>query len=129
MRCDRLAVDGESGDACDECVDTDGDGVCDPDDKCEGSDDTEVGLNVLGGVGFSKRGPIRPYVQGKVILADNTEAAIAWEHACQQARFRRAARVTAASTFGVFAAIQLAVEPAAEEVVTPAEAPAEEAQG
>lgn len=37
-----------------------------------------------------------------------TEAAIAWEHACQQARFRRAARVTAASTFGVFAAIQLA---------------------
>ena len=31
----------------------------------------------LGGVGFTKRGPIRPYVQGKVILSDNTEAAIA----------------------------------------------------
>jgi hypothetical protein len=36
------------------------------------------------------------------------EAAIAWEHACQQARFRRNARVAALSTFGVFAAIQLA---------------------
>lgn len=46
--------------------------------RCEGSDDTEVGLNLLGGVGFSKRGPIRPYVQGKVILSDNTEAAFAF---------------------------------------------------
>jgi hypothetical protein len=36
------------------------------------------------------------------------EAAIAWEHACQQARFRRTARVVALSTFGVFATIQLA---------------------
>ncbi|MCA2214718.1 hypothetical protein [Jidongwangia harbinensis] len=36
------------------------------------------------------------------------EAAIAWEHACQQARWHRIARVTAASTLGVFAAIQLA---------------------
>jgi hypothetical protein len=46
--------------------------------NCEDQDDTELGLNLLGGVGFSKRGPIRPYVQGKVILADNTEAAIAF---------------------------------------------------
>lgn len=45
--------------------------------RCDSSDDTELGLNLLGGVGFTKRGPIRPYVQGKVILADNTEAAIA----------------------------------------------------
>ncbi len=46
--------------------------------NCEGQDDTELGLNLLGGVGFAERGPIRPYVQGKVILADNTEAAIAF---------------------------------------------------
>ena len=45
--------------------------------RCEGEDETDVGLNLLGGVGFTKRGPIRPYVQGKVILSDNTEAAIA----------------------------------------------------
>jgi hypothetical protein len=36
------------------------------------------------------------------------EAAIAWEHACQQARWHRIARVATASTLGVFAAIQLA---------------------
>lgn len=45
--------------------------------RCEGEDETDVGLNLLGGVSFTKRGPIRPYVQGKVILSDNTEAAIA----------------------------------------------------
>jgi hypothetical protein len=45
--------------------------------RCEAEDETDVGLNLLGGVSFSKRGPIRPYVQGKVILSDNTEAAIA----------------------------------------------------
>ncbi len=47
--------------------------------RCEAEDETDVGLNLLGGVSFSKRGPIRPYVQGKVILSDNTEAAIAVE--------------------------------------------------
>jgi hypothetical protein len=51
----------------------------DPDPGCRKCEDnqTDLGLNLLGGVGFSKRGPIRPYVQGKVILSDNTEAAIA----------------------------------------------------
>jgi hypothetical protein len=46
--------------------------------NCDSNDETEVGVNLLGGVGFSKRGPIRPYVQGKVVLSDNTEAAIAF---------------------------------------------------
>lgn len=44
--------------------------------NCEGLDETEFALNLIGGVGFSKRGPVRPYVQGKVILSENTEAAI-----------------------------------------------------
>ncbi len=39
-------------------------------------DDTEVGLNLLAG-GGAKRGAIRPYLQGKVIIADDTEAVIA----------------------------------------------------
>ncbi|HKH49894.1 MAG TPA: hypothetical protein VKM72_35015 [Thermoanaerobaculia bacterium] len=46
--------------------------------NCDSNDQTDLGLNLLGGVGFSKRGPIRPYVQGKVTLSDNTEAAIAF---------------------------------------------------
>ncbi|HEX9945480.1 MAG TPA: hypothetical protein VGG03_25995, partial [Thermoanaerobaculia bacterium] len=45
---------------------------------CESDDETELGLNLLAGVGFWKRQAIRPYVQGKVVLSDNTEAAIAF---------------------------------------------------
>jgi hypothetical protein len=37
---------------------------------------TDIGLNLLAGVGFWKRGPVRPYVQGKVTISDNTEASI-----------------------------------------------------
>jgi hypothetical protein len=37
-----------------------------------------------------------------------TEAAIAWEHACERARWHRIARVATASTLGVFLTIQLA---------------------
>jgi hypothetical protein len=33
---------------------------------------------LLGGVGFGKRQPIRPYIQGKVTLSNNTEASIAF---------------------------------------------------
>lgn len=44
--------------------------------NCEDEDETEIGLNLLAGIGFAKRGPIRPYLQGKVIVADETEAAI-----------------------------------------------------
>jgi hypothetical protein len=46
--------------------------------RCEAEDDTELGLNLLAGLGFGKGQAIRPYVQGKVILADNTEAVIAF---------------------------------------------------
>lgn len=44
--------------------------------RCEGVDETDVGLNLLAGAG-TKRGTIRPYVQGKIILSDETEAVIA----------------------------------------------------
>ena len=40
-------------------------------------DDTEIGLNLLAG-GGAKRGAIRPYLQGKLVIADNTEAVIAF---------------------------------------------------
>lgn len=43
--------------------------------RCE--DETDLGLNLLGGVGFGKGQALRPYIQGKVILSDETEAAIA----------------------------------------------------
>lgn len=43
---------------------------------CEDEDETELGLNLLAGLGFAERGPIRPYLQGKVIVADETEAVI-----------------------------------------------------
>lgn len=38
--------------------------------------DTDVGLNVLAGVGW-RAGGLTPYVQGKVIVADETEAVLA----------------------------------------------------
>lgn len=41
-------------------------------------DETDLGLNLLGGVGFGRGQAIRPYVQGKVILSDETEASIAF---------------------------------------------------
>jgi hypothetical protein len=45
--------------------------------NCEEEDETDIGLNLLAGLGFARRQAIRPYVQGKVIFSDNTEAAIA----------------------------------------------------
>jgi hypothetical protein len=45
--------------------------------RCEAEDDTEVGLNLLAGAG-AKRGAIRPYIQGKFVLSDDTAAAIAF---------------------------------------------------
>ena len=38
--------------------------------------ETDVGLNLLAGIGFGKGEAIRPYVQGKVLLSDETEAVI-----------------------------------------------------
>jgi len=40
-------------------------------------DDTDVGFNLLGGVGWRTDGVV-PYLQGKVILADETEAVFAF---------------------------------------------------
>lgn len=47
---------------------------CDLDDD---DSDTAPGLNLLAGLGFNPHGPVRPYVQGKIILADDSEAVIA----------------------------------------------------
>jgi hypothetical protein len=46
--------------------------------RCENNDDTNVGLNLLAGLGFMPRAAIRPYVQGKFTLSDETEASIAF---------------------------------------------------
>lgn len=43
----------------------------------ESDRETDIGLNLLGGIGFGRGQAIRPYIQGKFILSDNTEAAIA----------------------------------------------------
>jgi hypothetical protein len=39
--------------------------------------ETDVGVNLLAGVGFLPREAVRPYVQGKVLVSDETEAVIA----------------------------------------------------
>jgi hypothetical protein len=44
--------------------------------RCSGKDDTDLGLNLLGGIGF-RRGAVRPYLQGKVVLSGDTEAVFA----------------------------------------------------
>lgn len=46
----------------------------DPD---RGDSDTEPGLNLIAGLGFNPHGVVRPYLQGKIILADDSEAVIA----------------------------------------------------
>lgn len=46
--------------------------------RCESDDETDLGLNLLAGLGFGRGQAIRPYVQGKVTLSDNTEASIAF---------------------------------------------------
>lgn len=40
--------------------------------------ETDVGVNLLGGLGFNPGGALRPYVQGKITLADDTEGSIAF---------------------------------------------------
>ena len=46
--------------------------------NCEDEDETDIGLNLLAGLGFMPRAAIRPYIQGKVILTDETEAVLAF---------------------------------------------------
>ncbi|HVS63051.1 MAG TPA: hypothetical protein VMT85_06055 [Thermoanaerobaculia bacterium] len=48
--------------------------IRDPD---RGRSDDDFGLNLLAGIGF-REGAVRPYAQFKVILADDTEAVIAF---------------------------------------------------
>jgi hypothetical protein len=43
-----------------------------------GADDSDVGLNLLAGIGFLRHRPIRPFLQAKLLLADNTEGVIAF---------------------------------------------------
>jgi hypothetical protein len=39
--------------------------------------ETDFGFNILAGVGSARRAAIRPYLQGKILLSDDTEAVIA----------------------------------------------------
>jgi hypothetical protein len=43
-----------------------------------GDDETDAGLNLLAGVGFLRGEAVRPYVQGKIVLSDETEAVLAF---------------------------------------------------
>jgi hypothetical protein len=45
--------------------------------RCDSESENDVGVNLLTGIGFGKGEAIRPYLQGKVIVADETEAVIA----------------------------------------------------
>jgi hypothetical protein len=45
--------------------------------RCDSQDDTNLGLNLLAGVGIWPRNAVRPYLQGKVTLSENTEASLA----------------------------------------------------
>jgi hypothetical protein len=45
--------------------------------NCDSDRESDIGLNLLGGIGFGRGQAIRPYIQGKFILSDDTEAAIA----------------------------------------------------
>lgn len=45
--------------------------------NCNSDSETDFGLNLLAGIGIWPRNAVRPYVQGKVTLSDNTEASIA----------------------------------------------------
>ena len=42
-----------------------------------GSDDTDFGVNLIGGIGWKTRSNVTPYVQGKVTVSDNDEAVLA----------------------------------------------------
>lgn len=45
--------------------------------NCDDDSETDLGINLLAGIGFGKGQALRPYLQGKVILSDETEAALA----------------------------------------------------
>jgi hypothetical protein len=43
-----------------------------------GDDETDFGFNLLAGVGFLRGAAVRPYVQGKIVLSDETQAVMAF---------------------------------------------------
>ena len=47
----------------------------DPD---RGDSETDFGFNLLAGVGFLRGAAVRPYVQGKVVLSDDSQAVVAF---------------------------------------------------
>jgi hypothetical protein len=47
-------------------------------DNDRGDDDTEFGVNLLGGVGFLRSSAVRPFLQAKLILSDESEGVIAF---------------------------------------------------
>ena len=47
-------------------------------DNDRGSDDTDLGVNLLAGVGFLRNQAIRPYFQAKLLISDNTEGVLAF---------------------------------------------------
>ena len=40
--------------------------------------ETDGGINLLGGLGFNRGGDIRPYIQGKLLLSDDSQAVVAF---------------------------------------------------
>ena len=40
--------------------------------------ETDAGLNLLAGLGFGRAGAVRPYLQGKIVLADEIEGVLAF---------------------------------------------------
>jgi hypothetical protein len=42
-----------------------------------GTDTTDFGVNLLGGIGWKTKSKVSPYVQGKVTVSDNDEAVLA----------------------------------------------------
>lgn len=43
-----------------------------------GRDETDFGVNLLAGVGFQRDAAVRPFLQGKLLLSDHSEAVIAF---------------------------------------------------
>lgn len=39
--------------------------------------DTDIGVNLLSGLGFNRGGAVRPYIQGKLLLSDDSQAVVA----------------------------------------------------
>ena len=47
-------------------------------DNDRGNDSTDLGVNLLGGIGFLRDRPIRPFLQAKLVLSDDTEGVVAF---------------------------------------------------